>query len=298
MPSGLANLISIETIRKFYTDGVVVLRGVLTEEDVASLAAGIDEIFVNRNYRDGFFDLTEVAEAFLIDGEDVPFDPTVVDQAAQGKFLLDTGTWMRSQKIKDIATNSVIPAVCGALLKTRFVNFYDDQALVKESRSKEVTAMHRDFPYFHLEGRKICAVWVPVDPVNEASGGLVYVKGSHTWPGDYAANIFVSQKLRPGAVGAPLPSMGEMKSRHDVLSFEMNIGDVIVHNARTVHGASGNSSSYDRRAISLRYCGDDVVYAPKASAPHPAHHKHDLQSGDVLQGDQFPIVWKFEDSVT
>lgn len=288
-------MLNVEIVSKFQLDGVVVLRDVLSANAISSLATGIDEVFKDRRHRDGFFDLTEVAEAFAMDGEDVPVDSAVDDMRKQGRFLLDTGTWMRSQEIRDVALNSVLPELCGVLLNSRIVNFYDDQALVKEPYSKELTAMHCDFPYFHLDGRKICAVWVPVDPVTESSGGLVYVKRSHTWNDEFAANIFISQKPRPGAVGATLPPMDEMKTKHDVLSFEMKTGDVVVHDARTVHGASGNSSSVHRRAISFRYCGDDVVFAPKSSAPHPAHHKHNLQSGDRLKGDQFPVVWTSDD---
>lgn len=42
-------------------------------------------------------------------------------------------------------------------------------------------------------------------------------------------------------------------------SFEVEPGGVVVHHYRTLHGAPGNTSvSRRRRAISVRYCGDDI----------------------------------------
>lgn len=43
---------------------------------------------------------------------------------------------------------------------------------------------------------------------------------------------------------------------------------MVVHHARTIHGAPGNASSTRRRrAVSVRYCGDDVRFHRRPGAP-------------------------------
>src|SRR5215213_6520010 len=69
-------------------------------------------------------------------------------------------------------------------------------------------------------------------------------------------------------------------------------GDITVHHARTIHGADGNASlTQRRRAISVRYCGDDVVYKFKRGAPRKPHHA-DVSEGDPVDHDQCPVVYR------
>ena len=76
-------------------------------------------------------------------------------------------------------------------------------------------------------------------------------------------------------------------------------GNIFHHHPLTIHGAPGNrTSDRRRRALAVRYTGDDARYAPRpgtfmemesvrAHVPAPG-----LQSGDPLGGDLFPEVWR------
>ena len=68
-------------------------------------------------------------------------------------------------------------------------------------------------------------------------------------------------------------------------------GDVIVHHANTVHGATGNSSRRDRRAFSLHYLGDDVRYREREGVGLDYGKSHTLRNGDVMDSAEFPLVW-------
>ena len=70
-------------------------------------------------------------------------------------------------------------------------------------------------------------------------------------------------------------------------------GDVIVHHSRLIHGSGPNyTTNVPRRAASLRYAGDDVTYFFQRSAPPQPHHQHSLKDGDVIDCEQFPVVWR------
>ena len=71
-------------------------------------------------------------------------------------------------------------------------------------------------------------------------------------------------------------------------------GDVIVHHANTVHGATGNSSRRDRRAYSLHYLGDDVRYREREGAALDSGKSPALKDGDLMDSRKFPLVWNSE----
>jgi ectoine hydroxylase-related dioxygenase (phytanoyl-CoA dioxygenase family) len=81
-------------------------------------------------------------------------------------------------------------------------------------------------------------------------------------------------------------------SDYDIVHFDVEPGDVIVHHYRTIHGAGGNHSRYQvRRAASLRYCGDDIRFETRPWAPKQLHHTQRLSDGDPLSDPDFPVVW-------
>ena len=80
---------------------------------------------------------------------------------------------------------------------------------------------------------------------------------------------------------------------YDIVHFDVEPGDVIVHHYRTVYGAGANTSRYQVcRAASLRYCGDDIRFQTRPWAPCQLHHTTHLNDGDPLGGPDFPVVWR------
>ena len=72
----------------------------------------------------------------------------------------------------------------------------------------------------------------------------------------------------------------------------MQPGDLTVHHCRTLHGAAGNASpTMRRRALSVRYCGDDARYRIRRGVPRKPHHA-EVADGDVLDHPDCPVVWR------
>ncbi len=100
----------------------------------------------------------------------------------------------------------------------------------------------------------------------------------------------------PGTEGADVPDFDD-PARDDqvgaarIVSFDTEPGDIVVHHARTIHGAHANgSATLRRRAISVRYAGDGTTFVPVPGAPGKPHHAH-LAPGDPIGGDGFPQAW-------
>ena len=83
--------------------------------------------------------------------------------------------------------------------------------------------------------------------------------------------------------------MGMTIGDFDIVYFETEPGDVILHHLNILHYASGNRTASRRRAIALRYSGDDAVYVKRKFGPPPLYDPG-LESGAPLDSDLFPVV--------
>jgi len=71
----------------------------------------------------------------------------------------------------------------------------------------------------------------------------------------------------------------------------MQPGDAVAFHYRTVHGARGNMATTRRRALSLRYVGDDARYVERPGRTSPPFPGHDMSAGQILREDWFPTIW-------
>jgi ectoine hydroxylase-related dioxygenase (phytanoyl-CoA dioxygenase family) len=118
-----------------------------------------------------------------------------------------------------------------------------------------------------------------------------YGRGSHRSDEVYRPNLFVSTMPIPGTEGALVPDVDALGSA-EVLTFATEPGDVVVHHARTLHAAGGNrSAATRRRAISVRYCGDDARVLRRTGAPLK-DYQHTVVDGAVLDSPDCPVVWR------
>ena len=208
----------------------------------------------------------------------------------RGHFHAGTDHWTRQREFRDFAFESPLPIIVAKLLRSKKINLYEDSVLVKEPGTQEKTAFHQDMAYFHLDGDQVCTSWVPLDPVTRETGAVQFVKGSHRWVRTFRPNMFVTTTSLPDTEGEDVPDYFREHDRWDIAHWDTEPGDITVHHARTIHGADGNASlTQRRRAISVRYCGDDVVYKFKRGAPLKPHHA-EVSEGSPVDHDQCPVV--------
>jgi ectoine hydroxylase-related dioxygenase (phytanoyl-CoA dioxygenase family) len=274
-------------VEAFWRDGAVCLRGVLPRELVESMAEPVEEALRRRESAD----LTDMGRALEAAGERVVRDAGPA-AAGRGRFVSGVDHWRGQPEFRDFALASPLAGLVGALLRSDTVRLYEDSVLVKEPGTSERTAWHQDLGYFHVEGDQLCTTWCPLDPVTAESGAVQFVRGSHRWDHVFRPNLFVSPMPIPGTEGDEVPDVDALAAAGDVelLTFETEPGDVTVHHARTLHAAGGNrSTSVRRRAISVRYCGDDARTRLRPGAPTKAWQAG-IEDGLPL-GEDCPLAW-------
>jgi ectoine hydroxylase-related dioxygenase (phytanoyl-CoA dioxygenase family) len=196
----------------------------------------------------------------------------------------------RFPSVAELGCKPPLPEAIAKLMGSSRINFYGEQAFFKEAGPLHRTAFHQDAPYFHLAGDQCCTVWMPLDIVDAENGMMGYIRGSHRW-NMHAANVFSSQAPIRGSRLSSLPDIENHEAEYDVVYFPARPGDAIVHHVRTVHGSTGNTSTRDRRALTLRYIGDDVRYHEREGSPPDSQKSPHLTEGALMDSEEFPLIW-------
>lgn len=308
--------ITPEDIKTYAQDGVVCLRGVLSLQEVEKLRADVNTQMKTLNKSHTAYDFQAIArqawsddDAFEV-GDAGRFEMAMLDMILdldetarpiiesgmeideKGQFFYDAAGWRFHAGIRDVALDSDLPLACSHLLDTGYLNFWEDTTFVKAPGTAQKTTFHQDYGYFQIEGEKCCIVWIPLDPVDNENGNMEYIRGSHKWGEAYAPNVLISQSTHPMSPFGKLPDIEAAPDKYDIVSFDVDPGDVIIHHVMTVHGSRGNMSKDRlRRAISLRYCGDDVSYLDRPGAVVQPYLQDQLNDGDPLYSKDYPLVW-------
>lgn len=307
-----------DEISSYHTAGVVLLRQVLDLKAVNALRRCIDEAVATLGTSGNGYDLSQLTRAhqyndtstiaqqsggqhdvaailnhIAASGNQMLFDDP--GSGRTGRFALDTAVSARIKEFRRFVTRGAGAQIAAALLDVDTVRFYGDQIFVKEPGTRERTAYHQDASYFEIDGDQCCVLWIPADPVRLEHGAMRYVRGSHREGKLYKPNVFVAQTPLPGSEGDLLPDIEGHEEDYDIVYFDVEPGDLIVHHYKTIHGTGGNLSRYQvRRAASVRYTGDDIRFKSRPGVPRQLHHRHRLNDGDALSGPDFPVVWQRE----
>lgn len=257
----------------FERDGAVCLRGMFGEEWLDYLAGAIEEAMSGSG----------------------PYTKTQSNPDDPGFYFSDYWASKRVERLEYFALNSPAAEIAASLVRSVRANFFFDAVWVKEPRTAQRSGWHQDQPYYCVNGRQICILWLPIDPVaREVS--LQCVRGSHS-TGDMYDPIFF--KTGAGGYGRDeharyptLPDIDAESGQHEILKWELARGDCIVFHGLTIHGAPGNPSSQRRRrAISTTWLGDDTTYIERAGLMEPHIDNIALVDGDSLDCSYFPRVW-------
>lgn len=258
-----------QEIRTFAEDGVVCIRDAFDLDWIERLRAATEEVIAAPG----------------------PFGAAYGSDRDKGTFFGDLYVWTFNDTFRDVALSSPAGAIAGALMESQKANLFYDHLLVKEPGSSAPTPWHHDLTYWCVEGWQVCSVWIPFDSVDRASGAVEYVRGSHRWDRRFEPTDFMDKGLFKNDALEQIPDIDADRDRYDIVSFDVEPGDCLVHHALTVHGAPGNESERRRRAVAIRYAGDDAVYIERTGMSKPIRDPG-LKPGDAIDCSLFPVVWR------
>jgi ectoine hydroxylase-related dioxygenase (phytanoyl-CoA dioxygenase family) len=249
-----------QAIEDFRRDGVVCVRQLYSPQWIASLTEALDAIFT---------------------------DPAGKTLGVSETFRTGVFHWQTNDIVRDFVLEGPSAHIAQQAMGSKAINFFYDQVFIKAALTPDPTPWHHDATFWPLTGDQLCSLWTCVDPVDADSSALEFIAGSHLWhkrwkPIGVSGTVFSHENLEQ------LPDIEGDRGKYNIVSWALEPGDALLFHSRTVHGARGNrSADIGRRAITTRWCGDDVRYWPLGGQMPIAWH-HGLQPGDRLGGPLFP----------
>ena len=258
-------------IDAFNTDGVVVLRELVSPAWLRKIAEAIERDILNPGpYYHGY------------------------EAPGGGRFHGNMRLVQHDQTLNAFCKESPLPRVAQQFMGSNKVNLLYDQLFVKEPGTANRTRWHNDQPYWSIRGWQVLSLWVALDMTTVENGALEFIRGSHHWDRWFQPETFGSSDALAGYEQnpnyEPIPDIDSSRDDYNIVCWDLEPGDVYLFHGLTVHGAAGNSTSNSRRrGYTVRYTGDDAVYDTR-----PGTNVHlrnaELNDGDSLDSEQYPLV--------
>ena len=265
--------LSQEDIKKFKTDGYLIIENFIDSHFVAKIKARFNPIFKGR-FETGI----EPDEWNWKEGRD---DNDLTRQICNA--------WKSDKIIKTIVCNPKIGEFCSILMKWSGARIVQDNLLWKNPGARSL-GYHQDAAYDDwLIPQTMATCWISLDKTTKDSGTLEYVRGSHKW----------GLSLPKGKFHGPkdykkfLKEYANKNNKNiDIKYIEIPAGGAAFHHGLTWHGSGANKSKNDRRAV-VSHC------IPHKAKFHPTnmggtarvYKRYKKYDSDQLDENFFPIIW-------
>ena len=280
MNAELLRPITTEEVDTYHRDGVLLLKGMFDKKWIELLNKGLDANCKSPTERSRIWNKDALGHT----------------------MFYDTLAWREIEEYKKFIFNSPAAKICGQLMNSKTVNFFFDAIFVRSPGTKFESPWHQDEPYWSIEGYDACTLWMPLVPV-EQKNCLSFVPGSHLFKSIFNQKNFGELTGHPKdqvdfskVANQEFPDINANPERFGVVSWEMQLGDCIAFNGRTMHGGSGKlDSDRNLRIFTTKWLGDDARIKFRNYGMDPDFSslmiEKGLKSGDRPDTDLYPQIW-------
>lgn len=260
-------VVSSDQISSFQQNGHVLLRGVLSAEELAA-------------YRPVLNAATDRYKT-----EQRPLE----ERDTYGKaFLQIMNLWVNDEAVRRYVLARRFGKIAADLMQVDGVRLYHDQALYKEPHGGH-TPWHQDQYYWPLEtqGIQTVTMWMPLVDVSIEMGALTFASGSHRE--GFMGHIAISDESE-SHYDAYVKQKG-----YTVTNAAMKAGDATFHAGWTLHCAPGNQSETMREVMTVIYFADGIRVMEKPDNPNRIDDLKGwlpgVQPGELAASRLNPIVY-------
>ncbi len=281
------------------------------------VVAIITQAEVDTYERDGVVCLRQVIDPMWIESLREGVEANVASPSARARIwnraddgsttFYDSQAWQQIGQYRRFVLESPMAELAGRVMGSSRVNFFFDAIFVRTKGAQFRTPFHQDEPYWSVEGFDCASSWMPLVPV-ERKSALEFVRGSHRWDEHYAQQNFGDLTgddrdqvtFVDDSTAVPFPDVEGERHRYEILSWDMEPGDVAIFNARMIHGGSGNlDPERELKVFNTQWLGDDVRVCIRERGMDPDHSEamaeRGLQTGDRVGTDLYPEVWRADE---
>ena len=215
-------------------------------------------------------------------------------------YLEDFWTWNLHEEFTDFVYNSPTAKIASELLGAKKINLVMDNWFFREAGSKSKPPFHHDISYFDFEG-SMCVLWLPLEPVNKQDG-IAWIKGSHLWNKLFLRTRFNDGHKVDGVAGVVngkkyeiTPDILKNKNNYEFLEWDLEVGDCVYFDIRTLHGAlyeTSPSSNINRFTLRMAKENSKIIYRGEwAREERAIMEANGYKNGDDLAGKMFPTLY-------
>ena len=216
-------------------------------------------------------------------------------------YFEDFWTWNINKEFNDFVFHSPTAQIASELLDAKKINLVMDNWFFREAGSKSKPPFHHDISYFDFHGA-MCVLWIPLEPVKKDEG-IAWIKGSHLWNKFFLRTRFNDGHKIDGQAGVVngvtyeiTPDILNNKAKYEFLEWDLEVGDCIFFDIRTLHGALHETSpKKDVHRFTLRMAKENskIIYRGDwAKEERSIMEMNGYKNGDNISGKMFPLLFE------
>lgn len=201
----------------------------------------------------------------------------------ENRLAQQVNIWRKNEVMRQLSLSPGIASIAGQLTG-KPMRIWHDHLLSKAPNMLLPTEWHQDRPYWPFMGKtQTISVWIALQDTPVEKGCMSFIPGSHRLTELEAQSLHDS---------------GDLMSKAPELEFEPKVtlplkaGDATFHSGYCAHRAGGNETDDWRIAHVTIYIEDGTQYSGKGHCVTDGYRVEvsDLNEGDKMEGDWFPIV--------
>ena len=194
--------------------------------------------------------------------------------------------WLEDDLVRAAVLSPRIGAICAALLGTRQVRLYHDNALSKQPGAGR-TPWHYDAHHFPLDSPDVLTAWIPLQPTPAEMGPLAFARGA-----DLAELIAGLEFDKHGTSYDRGVSEAFRSHSVQVEDGSFAAGEVSFHAANCFHTAGANHTNTARMALATTYFADgvQVVSSPTMVSGDWRKFIPGAEPGQVVASPRNPLL--------
>lgn len=205
---------------------------------------------------------------------------------------------LQMSEVAELVRYPTLGAMAATLVGTPGIRLFHDRLIVKPPQvDGDLTALgwHTDRAYWRsCSSADMVTAWIPFQNTTADMGSLLFMDGSHSWPGN---DWMTTSHLRTlQSLERQVSTDGNAVRK---IAVELRRGQVSFHHCSTVHGSEANRSSWPRVALAVHMQPVENRHQQAfRDDGRPIVHLNDLLcrknangSPDYSDPDMFPSLW-------
>jgi hypothetical protein len=158
---------------------------------------------------------------------------------------------LQLEEFRAFLRRPLIAAMAARLSRSRSIRLFHDQIVYKPPRRPLCDAgvgWHTDRAYWKTcTSDRMLTAWIPLSAVDEHSGTMLVIDGSHRWPTGRQLRSFHERDVDAvrGRINLPEPWVES--------AYRLRAGQVAFHHCLTIHGSRENASEVPRIAWAIHF---------------------------------------------